>query len=248
MAHKSRKQKAEEYQQKFGDIPLNFTDRLEYMYDKFGFDKKPYKVDEVIYKRNMMLSNLQYYDLNIVSLYELPEGTGRPRFRLINRNNFHVEAMNNGQFVHVYQVGAKEDFLYMQRLTNEGLIALEGLICTPVDIEYNAFFKTPTYFNDVDQCLAECGLIRPTVINKPDWDNIGKKYCDMYNHNVWIDDATVIDGSVHKYFSILPRIEIKLRYLNCVYTKQQYNNIVKRKEYDGSGLMYLDKRGELVNG
>ena len=70
----------------------------------------------------------------------------------------------------------------------------------------------------------------------------------MYNHNVWTDDATVIDGRVVKYFSVLPRIEIKLRYLNCIYTKQQYNKAISRKDYDNSDLFYLDNKGGLING
>lgn len=242
---KTRKQKALEYQLKYGDIPLNYVDRLSYLIDKYDLDSKPAKMQEIIDKRNTMLKSLQYYDLQIVSLYEEPEGTGRPRFRIINRKNFHVEAMNNGQFVHVYQVGAKEDYLYMQRLTREGLIPLDGLINTPVDIEYKCFFKTPSYYNITDTFLSEIGLIRPSMA-KPDWDNIGKKYCDMYNYNVWLDDTTVNSGNVVKYFSILPRVEISLRYLNCVYNKQQYNRIIKRKNYDGNPVPYLNQKGEIV--
>lgn len=248
MAKKNRKKKAEEYQEKFGHIPLEYEARLEYLYDTLGFDRRPKMLADLIEKRDNMLMNMQWYDLNIVSLYEIPEGTGRPRFRLINRNNFHNEAISSSQFVHVYTVGAKDDFLHMRRMVEDELVPLEGLINTPVIIEYYAYYKTPTYFNAIDTCLAESGLIRPTVSNKPDWDNVGKKYSDMYNHNIWIDDATVIDGRVIKYFSVLPRIEIRLRYLNCVYTKQQYNKTISRKDYDNSTLFYLDNKGGLVNG
>lgn len=246
MARKNRKQKEQEYQKKFGHIPVDYTKRLEYLYETLGFDKRPKMIENLIEKRNNMLMNMQYYDLDIVSLYEIPEGTGRPRFRLINRQNFHNEAISNSNFVHVYTLGAKDDFLFMRKMVDDELMALNGLIATPVIIEYYAYYKTPTYYNAIDTCLAESGLIRPNVSNKPDWDNIGKKYCDMYNHNVWIDDATVIDGRVIKYFSILPRIEIKLRYLNCVYNKQQYNKIITRKDYDNSILPYLDNKGGII--
>lgn len=242
---KSRKQKAAEYNNKYGHIPIDYAQRLEYMIDLYNLDNKPAKMQEILDKRDAMLRSLCYYDLEVVSLYEEPEGTGRPRFRIINRKNFHNEAMSNGQFVHVYTVGAKDDFLYMKRLVNEELIPLEGLINTPVDIEYICYFKTPSYYNITDTFLSEMGIIRPSLV-KPDWDNIGKKYCDMYNYNVWLDDATVNDGCVRKYFSILPRVEIKLRYLNCVYNKQQYNNILKRTNYDGSPIPYLNSKGELT--
>lgn len=244
---KNRKQKAEDYQRKYGKIPLDYLERINYMIDLYNLESKPNKMEEIIAKKELMLKSLQYYDLQIVSLYEEPEGTGRPRFRIINRKNFHMEALNNGQFVHVYTIGAKDDYLFMKRLIGEELLYLDGLINTPVNIEYNCYFKTPSYYNISDTFLSEIGLIRPSF-NKPDWDNIGKKYCDMYNHNVWLDDATVNDGTVHKYFSILPRIEIKLRYLNCVYNKHQYNNILKRSNYDGSLVSYINNKGELING
>lgn len=244
---KNRNQKQLEYDKQFDGIPLDFKERLEYMYEIYGFDNSPKAIDEMIAKRNMMLSNLYYFDLNIVSLYEIPEGSSRPRFRLINRKNFHIEAINASSFVHVYTPNAKDDNIYMRRLVNNELITLEHKINTPVIIDYYAYLKTPTEFNRIDKCLAESGIIRPNA-KKPDWDNIGKKYSDMYNYNIWLDDATVNDGSVHKYYSILPRIEIRLRYLNALYTKSQYNNIINRKEYDGSPLAYLDSKGELVNG
>lgn len=242
---KTRKAKAEEYQAKYGNIPLGYMDRLNYMIDLYGLDRNPKKMEEILAKRELMLKSLQYFDLQIVSLYEEPEGTGRPRFRMINRKNFHIEAMNAGQFVHVYTVGAKDDFLYMRRLVNEELVSLDGLINTPVDIEYISYFKTPSYYNVTDKFLCEIGLIRPSL-DKPDWDNLGKKYCDMYNSNVWLDDATVNDGLVRKYYSILPRVEIKLRYLNCVYNKHQYDRILKRTNYDGSPVPYFNSKGEII--
>ena len=99
-------------------------------------------------------------------------------------------------------------------------------LCTPLEITYDAFFKTPSGFNKVDTVLAEVGLVRP--LTKPDWDNIGKKYSDMYNSNIWLDDSFVVSGTVNKYYSILPRVEIRLKYLNMVYNRYQYNAIRNR--------------------
>jgi Holliday junction resolvase RusA-like endonuclease len=243
---KNRKKKAEEYKEKYGDIPIDYYERLNYLVNKFNLEDSPVKMQEILDKREAMMRSLQFYDLQIVSLYEEPEGSARPRFRIINRKNFHSEALSNGQFVHVYTPNAQDDFIYMRRLVDNELIALEGFINTPVSIEYNCFFKTPSYYNITDTILSEIGLIRPSLA-KPDWDNIGKKYCDMYNHNVWLDDATVNDGSVHKYYSILPRVEIKLRYLNCVYNKHQYNSIIRRTNYDGNIVPYINNKGEIIS-
>lgn len=230
---------------KYGDIPVDYNERLSWMVDKYNLT--PSKMDEILQVRGNVLNNLYFYECTVVQLLEEPEGTHRPRFRIINKGNYNREAINNSQFVHVYTPQAKDDFLYMKKMTDDELIQLDGLINTPCDIEYTAFYKTPSYCNTTEIFLREIGLIRPNIF-KPDWDNVGKKYCDMYNHNIWLDDAQVIDGVVHKYYSILPRIEIKLKYLNAVYTKKQHDAILKRKDYDGTPLQYLDKTGRITNG
>lgn len=237
---KNRKQKKINYDINYSGIPLDYYDRLSYMTDLYKLSEN--KMDEIIAKKINMERNLTYYDLNIV-LYEEPEGTPRPRFRLVNRKNFANQAITNSSFVHVYSINAKDDFLYMRRLMETELLSLNQLINTPCIIEFDAYFKTPSSFSITDKFMAELGLINP--ITKPDWDNLGKKYSDMYNHNVWLDDSLVKKGTVEKFYSILPRVEIKLRYLNCVYNKYQYNMITNRKDFqEGNTLSYLDNKGE----
>lgn len=237
---KNRKQKKINYDINYSGIPLDYYDRLSYMTDLYKLSEN--KMNEIIAKKINMERNLTYYDLNIV-LYEEPEGTPRPRFRLVNRKNFANQAITNSSFVHVYSINAKDDFLYMRRLMETELLSLNQLINTPCIIEFDAYFKTPSSFSITDKFMAELGLINP--ITKPDWDNVAKKYSDMYNHNVWLDDSLVKKGTVEKFYSILPRVEIKLRYLNCVYNKYQYNMITNRKDFqEGNTLSYLDNKGE----
>jgi len=225
MTRKNRKQKQEEYQNKYGEIPVDYYERLNWMYDKYNITDK--KAMEIATKKFEMQNSLYYNDLNII-LFEEPEGTPRPRFRLINRSNFMNEAINNGSFVHVYSLNAKEDNVFMRRMVDQELVQLQSMIYTPCVVEFNAYMKTPSAFNTTDVFLSEIGLIRP--ISKPDWDNLGKKYSDMFNHNIWLDDTLVISGTVNRFYSILPRVEIKLRYLNCLYNKYQYNSMVKKIE------------------
>lgn len=202
------------------------------------------KMNEILEKRNNAMLSMQYFDYKTIELLEEPEGSVRPRVRIL-KSNYNQYAKIDPSMVHVYVPNAKDDSVYMKRLVGDELSHINGLICTPCDIEYNIFIKTPSVINITDLFLCEIGVFRPPFC-KPDWDNAGKKYCDMYNYNVWIDDSLVIDGSVHKYYSILPRVEIKLRYLNCVYTKRDYNNLISRKGYDGSPIPYLDSKGGLV--
>ena len=209
------------------------------MIDQYNLSEK--KMDEILQKRDNMLENICFYVYKVVQLLEEPEGAERPRFRLTKKN--FVDAAMQTTFVHVYSPNAEEEKKYMKKLTRDEIIPLYGLINTPCDIRFDAFIKTPNYFNVTDKFLSEIGLIRPEI-KKPDWDNLGKKYSDMYNYNIWLDDSQVIDGEVHKYYSILPRVEIYLRYMNVVYTRHSYKNIINRKDYDNSPLHYLDSKGE----
>ena len=168
--------------------------------------------------------NLYYYDFNVV-LNEIPEGTPRPRFR-ITRGNYGSAAANFPGFIRVYSLTGKEDQVFMQRLIGDDLIQLDRLISTACNIDICTFTETPKNFNKADKVLSEIGLIRP--LQKPDWDNIEKKYSDMFNSNIWLDDTLVIDGSIHKYYSVLPRVEIRIKYLNMVYNKYQYDKILPR--------------------
>lgn len=245
MKHKSRKQKSAEYKEKYSEIPTDLEERLEYMCDMYNVSESKYQ--EILDKKNNMMNNLRYYDFNIV-LYEEPEGTPRSRFRIITRKNIAAAAMANPQYVHVYSPNAHDDHVYMKRLMGDDLLQLNSLIYTPCILEHVTYFRTPSSFNVTDKFLAEIGIIREW--KKPDWDNIGKKYSDMYNANVWLDDAFVIDGRVRKFFSILPRVEIKLRYLNTLYNKPHYNSIVNRVDSERitTSIMYMDRYGNIVGG
>ena len=241
MPHKSRKQKASEYEEKYGDIPVDFRQRMSWLYDNLKLSQS--QMYDIMNTSSQMSGALQFSgDINVV-LFEVPEGSPRPRFRIVNRQNLANMAIANPSFVHVYSITGAEDNKFMRRLVDAGeLQQLDSLICTPCNVDICAYMRTPTSFNKTDTILAEMGLIRP--IYKPDFDNIAKKYSDMFNKNVWLDDTLVIDGSIHKYYSVLPRIEIRIRYLNMLYNRSQYNSITNRVNYDGStDLSYFQKKG-----
>ena len=232
---KNRDVKTQLYQEKFGDIPIDYKERLAYLYDKLKLNENSAR--EIVQTRDAMINQLYFKQVKII-LMEIPEGAPRPRFRIINRTNFANMAIANPNFVHVYSINAHEDSVYMKRMVDNELVQLNSLICTPVDITINTFSKTPSSYNRIQIYLSELGLIRP--LSKPDWDNIEKKYSDMFNHNIWLDDIMVVDGHIHKYYSVLPRLEIDVSYMNMVYNKQQYNSIVNRTDYnDNFNLQYF---------
>lgn len=236
---KRRKQKAEEYEQRFSDIPRDYYERLDWLCNKLHLTQN--KMDTIISQYYSMRNQLYYQSLFIV-LYEIPEGSPRPRFRLVNRKNLANMALANPNFVHVYSPTGAEDNKFMKRLLSQAdFDYVNSIIYTPCNVTYTAFFKTPSYFNAIDTYLAELGVHNP--ITKPDWDNIGKKYSDMSNGNLWLDDRLVVRGVVEKYYSVLPRIEIRLDFLNMMtnkYQKQSIQNI-----YDGDIRYYGDGRSSV---
>ena len=224
---KSRKQKAKLYESKYSEIPRDYIERLSWMYDKYHITKA--KAEEILRAKYNILSSLYYSDDILVVLYEEPEGSPRPRARYVNKSNLTSYAKSDPGYIQVYSLTGASDRKFMKRLIDDNdLMKLDHLICTPCDVEYNTFSKTPSSYNTINTFLSEVGIIRP--ISRPDFDNMEKKYADMYNGNVWIDDALVQDAAIHKYYSILPRVEIRLKFLNLLYTKYQYEQIIKRVE------------------
>lgn len=224
------KKKQQEYKIKYGNIPLDYRERLEWMCDKYKLSATD--MDYILFERDRRMNSLYYTTIRVI-LYQIPEGAKRPRYRFVNRQNLVSAAKESPNYVHVYSPDAAANHNYMKKLvTDQEFIQLEHIICTPCDVHYKAYFPTPKSYNKYETFMAEIGLNRSLV--KPDFDNIEKLYADMYNSNVWIDDALTIDATIGKYYSILPRVEIDLKYLNAVFCKQQFDNITNRKDYDPS--------------
>lgn len=224
------KKKQQEYEMKYGNIPIDYRERLEWMCDKYKLSTAD--MDYILFERDRRMNSLYYTTIRVV-LYQIPEGAKRPRYRFVNRQNLVSAAKENPNYVHVYSPDAAANHSYMKKLvTDQEFIQLDHIICTPCDVHYKAYFPTPKSYNKYETFMAEIGLNRSLV--KPDFDNIEKLYADMYNSNVWIDDALTIDATIGKYYSILPRVEIDLKYLNAVFCKQQFDNISNRKDYNTS--------------
>ena len=221
---KSRKEKMIEYNQKYSHIPKDYIERLEYLYDTLGIDDA--KSDEILAARNRYI-NSTYFETIRMILYEIPEYAPRPRARLINRSGI-INSIGTNSFIQVYSITGKANKEYMRVFKQEHLGHLEQLLYTPCDIEYRAYFPTPSYYNKTQIFLAEIGVDRPLI--KPDFDNIEKSYSDAFTGNVWIDDIVVVDATFRKYYSVLPRMEIDLKYSNQLCNKYQYKAIIKRKD------------------
>lgn len=223
---KSKRQKLIEYNEKYSHIPKDYIKRLEWLYEKLNIDDK--KSDEILAIRKSFIDNTYYKTIRMV-FYEIPEFTPRPRARIINRSGIINAVTGNNSFIQLYSLTGAQNKEYMKMYTKQNISELEQLLCTPCDIEYNTYFPTPSYYNKTQIFLAEIGLDRP--INKPDFDNIEKSYADSFTNNIWIDDVVVVDASFHKYYSVLPRVEINLKYANHLYNPHQYKAMINRKDF-----------------
>lgn len=223
---KNKKQKILEYYDKYNHIPKGYIERLEWLYETLNIDDK--KSDEILRARENFINTTYYKTINL-AFYEIPEYTPRPRARIINKAGVINAATGNNSFIQVYSITGRENREYMEMYTKQNLSELEQLLCTPCDIEYNTYFPTPSYYNKTQIFLAEIGLDRPII--KPDFDNIEKSYADAFTGNIWIDDIVVVDASFHKYYSVLPRVEIILKYSNQLCNNHQYKSMINRKDF-----------------
>lgn len=212
-------------------IPKDYQERINWIIDTYKISDA--KLKDIIDTKNKMLQQMYYMPELFVVIYEIPEGSPRPRARFIKSkgNNILANARFNPGFIQVYSITGAADKKFMQEFkTNSDFDFLESLIYTPCSVKYDAYFKTPSIFNSKEKMLAELGMIRP--LSKPDFDNVEKKYSDMYTGNIWVDDSIVIESNFNKYYSELPRIEITLRYMNMLYNKYQYKSASKRLGLD----------------
>ena len=222
---KSKKEKIIEYNEKYGHIPKDYTKRLEYLYDTLKINDA--SSDYILQARDAYIHSTYFETIRLI-MYEVPEFTPRPRARLITRNGI-LNSVGTNSFIQVYSITGRSNKEYMAMYKKENLPYLDNLLCTPCDIEYRAYFPTPSYYNKTQIFLAEIGLDRPLI--KPDFDNIEKSYGDAFTGNIWIDDIVVVDATIRKYYSVLPRMEIDLKYSNQLCNQHQYKAMIRRKDY-----------------
>lgn len=183
------KKDEKEYIKKYGDIPITHDGRTSQLIGNINFKR----LRESVYSIIDRITSIKWKKHSFV-IYLVPKGTPRPRC---------------GQRGIFYVKGAKDN----HERFKEFLSKYEDIdiIYTPCKFECRSYLPIPSSMNKVEQLIAEMGFIRP--ISKPDWDNLGKAYCDMIQETLLLDDAYVIEGISKKFYSIKPRIEIDIEYM-----------------------------------
>ena len=194
-----------EYEKLYGDIPDDYLKRIDYLLKDTDLYRCKLHVYDII-KRNI---NLKWKRLSY-TIYLLPKATPRPR------------SGKNGIF---YVKGASDNKRFFKEFTKNLDIPL---ITTPTKFYCTCYLPIPKSMNIVEQICAELGVIYPT--SKPDWDNLGKTYCDMIQTIVLYDDSLIVDGFTKKRYSVEPRIEIEILYLEDYDSAFNRNKIIKKGE------------------
>ena len=214
MKNKSSLQEAFEYHEKYGSIPKNFMERLSWLYQETNFNEKQLKT---LLEKIDELANVQWEELNYV-FYMTPKPSPRPRY---SSNTFHF-----------YVGGARLNKEIMENFVEQHS-EMECVISTPCSLDTKVYMSTPKGMNAMEKIAAELELIHN--INAPDWDNLGKNYCDMVQDVLVSNDSLVFRGCVEKFYSILPRIEVTIRFMksyDCKYNKRTIENRKSFKEND----------------
>ena len=102
----------------------------------------------------------------------------------------------------VYENWVKDCFL---RAYGHGMDPLEGQLKASI----TAYFSIPQSKSNKVKADMAAGNIRPT--KKPDGDNIIKSITDALNTMAYKDDSQLVDISISKYYSEIPRVEITIQ-------------------------------------
>ena len=189
-----------EYEEKYGSIPNDRDERLQFIMSKAKdqdrtFSSVPKEIERI---RKIKWKTIKYV------IYLIPKASPRPR-----------KSMNG----HFYVNGAADNKRFFKNFYKETLDT--PIIDTPCKFYCDSYLPIPNDMSLVNQFLAELGLIRP--LKKPDFDNLAKTYSDMTQGILLFDDALIIEGISRKWYSSKPRIEITFKYM------EEYDSEYNRK-------------------
>jgi Holliday junction resolvase RusA-like endonuclease len=203
---KTRKASLKEYNQDYAKVEVDKCLRLSnYMNSSFKYKDLP-KLGEMVYK----LKNEEEYEEVSFTLYEYPMKYHRHRVAWQTRK--------------LYSPNAKENHDFFENIFEDLVQMKTKIICTPCIIDIKCYFPIPKNFNKFETVLAEMELVE--YIKTPDFDNLGKSYCDMQNLITFLDDSLIIDGRIRKFYSLKPRVEINIKYKKKHSIKKNYQSII----------------------
>lgn len=208
-----------EYHDKFNDIPKDYMERLAYLYRL-----KPYTKEHLnsLLEKIDKLTTMEWDEVTYI-FYMDPKSTPRAR---LNTKTFTFYVKDAKNYKQVF-----DDF-------REQHSNMECVISTPTIITTKVYMETPKTMSIEEMLAAELELIHH--VNNPDWDNVGKTYSDMVQKTLISNDSIVCKGSVEKFYSILPRIEVNIRFMTQYDCKYNKRSVEGRKSFKENPLTIKD--------
>lgn len=204
MKTKSLNQLDQEYLDKYGHIPMEEENIFEYIKNKYHPD-----MDKVAEEVNR-IDALPWKTLDIV-IPIIPRPSPRPRYSSVS-NCFYVS-------------GAAQNKKLFQRYLEE-----RSIIYTKTHFFLETYQPTPvSQMTKEEIILAEMKKIG--VVHNPDWDNLGKTYSDMIQDLLILNDNIITIGDVQKYYSVKPRVVIKMAYQCGFDSKYNRKKITKSTSF-----------------
>lgn len=210
MGHAITKKSVEEYKEKYSHIPKDYMERLAWLYHEYPYKRKD--LDELLDKVDQLETT--EWDTVTYIFYMEPKTSPRPR---LNPNTF------------TFYVSGAHDNKKLFDDFKECHSDLNYVISTPSILTTKVYTRTPSNMSMQEKMAAELELIHNLA--SPDWDNIGKAYCDMVQETLIANDSIVCRGAVEKFYSCLPRVEVTLSYMmkyDCKFNKRM---IERRKSF-----------------
>lgn len=226
MKYTSRSEKMADYNARFPVRTSDPDSLVEQMLREYIADqKKPEKIIAKAREKALRIIDQREYESIHILMYEYPFKTDRPR-------------TYRG---HTWSPGAADNKAYFTKALSKINSTLK-LINTPGEIELAAYLEMPARVPPDEVILFETRLLKP--VDKPDYDNVGKCYTDMFTWILTTDDDIFWRGEIRKYYSLLPRVDITIRYVKKHESDYIYNKLKTRKTIKqglASGQIILEK-------
>lgn len=219
----TRKELLKKYQDECSSISTDPAQRIRDYFEKnnLNLDKATAKA---IKKLDTIQSNRTYKTVRII-MYEYPMKTDRPR--TFNGHTFSPNAAANSKY---FGDAVKQVCKHIK------------LINTPATIRIDAYLDMPKTIPPDEVILYEARVL--DVVDTPDYDNVGKCYTDILKNNLIIDDDIFHKGTVCKFYSLLPRVEITITYISNHESDYVFKKMKTRKSVKDaikSGFIELKK-------
>ena len=201
-----------QYKEKFSEVPKDYMERLAYLFRIYPFTKDD--LNSLLLKIDA-LKKVNWEEVTYI-FYMNPKGSPRPK---LNPKTFTFYVKDAKNYKKIF-----DEF-------KEAHSDMDCVVSTPCFLFTKVYMETPKSMTIQEKMAAELELIHH--VNSPDWDNLGKNYCDMVQKTLVSNDSIVCKGDIEKFYSILPRIEVTLRYMtsyDCKYNKRMVENRKSFKE------------------